>query len=130
MIERGESQFSEKEKEQFMLVRQKIARWIYENIVPFVEDKEITVSYGDTMYGGGERTSEWCLVVNKNGVGVRHGFGGADWINQHGEYIDHPLFPTNLALALFRNWDGIKPTLLDKLDAIKRESKKLETFEA
>lgn len=129
MIERGESQFSEKEKEQLMIVRQKIAKWVYENIVPFVEDKQITVPYGDTVYGG-EHTSEWCLVVNKNGMGVRYSFGGADWINQHGEYIDHPLFPTNLALALFRNWDGIKPALLDRLEEIKRESKRLETFEA
>ena len=130
MIERGEYQFSEKEKEQFMLVRQKIAKWIYENIVPFVEDRQITVPYGDTVYGGGEHTSEWCLVVNKNGMGVRHGFGGADWINQHGEYEDSPLFPTNLALALFRNWTNIKAVLIERLDEIKRENKRLETFEA
>ena len=120
--------YSKEEKELLAKARENMAKWIYDNVVPFIKNK-IEIGWGGIFSNNGDSVHRWRAIVTKDGFFMSCEFG-ADKVLPNGKFEEHVLFPCNMTEQCVKNWNEIKRKCLESVEKDKEYLSSLKNFEA
>ena len=118
--------YSSEEKQLLADARVKMAKWIYENVVPFINNK-IEIGWGGMFSNNGDSVYRWRAIITKNGFFMGCDFG-SDKVLPSGKFEEHPLFPCNMTEQCLKNWNKIKSECLERVEKDKEYLSLLKNF--